>query len=150
MENEKAKKILQSIRYATVATVDQNDNPWSAPVWYVFKDGKLYWWSSKSSQHQRNIERNSKAFITIFDSTAPEGEGLGLYIKATVNSVAEEILDTIIELYNSSTMVFKLDRENTTGTAPTRLYEAVAVETWLNDGKTENGFWEDIRVPISS
>lgn len=73
-----AKNILATIRYATISTVDDNGKPWAAPVWYVYDEGNIYWWSSAESQHSKNVESNGEAYITVFDSTVPEGDGVGL------------------------------------------------------------------------
>lgn len=83
MTSEQVKDILSSVRYATLSTTDESSKAWAAPVWYVFDEQKtLYWWSPINSQHSRNIERSSEVHITVFNSTTPEGEGLGLYIRA--------------------------------------------------------------------
>lgn len=146
---EKASTILSSIRYATISTVDDNGKAWAAPVWYVYDDKQtIYWWSPTATQHSKNIERNDDVYITIFDSTAPEGEGLGLYIRAKASIVPDEKLERVIDLYNQSTKIFKLNRENTTGDAPTRLYEALPDTIQINDGIEEDGFYQDIRRDI--
>lgn len=138
--------ILSSVRYATISTADENGKGWAAPVWYVFDEEKnLYWWSSIDSQHSKNIGRDGEVYITIFNSSAPEGEGLGLYIRANAEQVPDEKLDKVIELYNSTTTQFKLDRENTTGNAPTRLYQATPTSIQVNDGIETDGFYQDIR-----
>lgn len=143
--------ILSRIRYATLSTVDENGRAWAAPVWYAFEktdDIILYWWSSIDSQHSRNIARSSDVYITIFDSTAPEGDGLGLYIRAVAEQIPDDRLDAAIECYNTTTRQFKLNHENTTGIAPTRLYRARAVTIQVNDGRESDGFYQDVRRDI--
>lgn len=150
LTDEQVKDILSTVRYATISTVDEQGNAWGAPVWYVFDEtNTLYWWSPINSQHSQNIERGNSAYITIFNSTAPEGEGLGLYIRANTEQVSDNKLDKIIELYNSTTTQFKLNRENTTGNAPTRLYQAEPITTQVNDGTETDGFYQDIRRDIA-
>jgi uncharacterized protein YhbP (UPF0306 family) len=147
--NDKGKKILEQIRYATISTIDETGAPWAAPVWYVFdEDYNIYYWSPTEAQHSKNIGTNPNVYVTVFDSTLPEGEGIGLYLRASVGEVPEDELDYAIERYNSSTKVFKLDRENCTGNAPTRIYKAVTKEGWTNDGITKDGFYIDKRVSI--
>lgn len=147
--NEKVKTMLQTIRYATISTVDKNGKPWAAPVWYVFdNEENIYWWSPIDSQHSKNIAHNSDIYITIFDSTAAEGDGFGLYMRAEVGVVANNELDSAISLYNQSTEVFKLGQENCTGTAPTRIYKATVAQWWVNDGVEQNGFYIDKRVQV--
>ncbi|HMS50634.1 MAG TPA: pyridoxamine 5'-phosphate oxidase family protein [Candidatus Saccharibacteria bacterium] len=147
--NEKGKKILEQIRYATISTVDENGAPWAAPVWYVFDDNfDIYWWSPLETQHSKNISANPNIYVTIFDSTLPEGEGVGLYLRAQASVISDEELSPAIERYNNSTNVFKLDRDNCTGSAPTRIYKAVTKEGWTNDGVAKDGFYIDKRVSL--
>lgn len=148
--NNQTKDIFSRIRYATLSTADENGKAWAAPVWYVFDEQQtLYWWSPVNSQHSRNIERSSEVYITIFNSTAPEGEGLGLYVRAKAEQVPDEKLDEVIKQYNSTTKKFKLNRENTTGNAPTRLYQATPITIQVNDSVETDGFYQDIRLDVA-
>jgi len=146
--NDKGKKVLEQIRYATISTIDGTSTPWAAPVWYVFDKDAIYWWSPVDSQHSKNIDLNSNVYITIFDSTAPEGDGFGLYLKAEARQVNEDELETVIALYNASTKIFKLNRENCSGSAPTRVYKATIAQRWVNDGNEQDGFYIDQRVSL--
>lgn len=147
--NDKGKKILETIRYATISTVDETGAPWAAPVWYVFDDNfDIYWWSPLEAQHSKNISNNPNIYATVFDSTLPEGEGVGLYLRARAGEISDDELDAAIERYNNSTKIFKLNRENCTGSAPTRIYKAVTREGWTNDGVTKDGFYIDKRVSL--
>ncbi len=146
---EKAKKMLETIRYATISSVDESGEPWAAPVWYVFDDNfNVYWWSPIDSQHSKNIASNSNIYITIFDSTASEGNGLGIYLRSEARVVENDELDLAIDLYNQSTNVFKLSRENCTEDAPTRIYKATTTQRWINDGIEQDGFYIDQRVQL--
>lgn len=144
--NDKILKIIDSVRYATISTVDTNNNPWAAPVWYVYDDDTIYWWSPIESQHSKNIEHNPNVYITIFDSTVPEGDGLGVYISAVASEVESDLLGQVIDLYNTSTKIFKLNPENTSGNAPTRLYKAVIKSSWINSSSETNGAYTDTRI----
>lgn len=146
--NDKVKTLLQTIRYATISTIDEDNKPWAAPVWYVFDEKSIYWWSPVDSQHSKNIVHNSNIYVTVFDSTVPEGDGFGLYMRAEAGVIAADELDSAIDLYNQSTKIFKLNRENCTDNAPTRMYKAVIKERWVNDGTEQNGFYIDQRVGL--
>ena len=142
-------KILRDNRYMTVSTVDQDGMPWAAPVWYAHdNNGNFYWWSPIESQHSRNIKNNSNVYLTIFNSKAAEGDGLGLYIQATATELPKEELDAIIELYNSTTSIFKMSRLNCSGDAPTRLYKAIPSKIWHNDGLERDEHYTDIRKAL--
>lgn len=147
--NDQISKILSSTRYATISTVDVDGNPWAAPVWYVVDDAlNMYWWSPLESQHSLNIQNNNSVFITLFDSSAVEGEGLGLYIRSTVTEVPDSEIDTALELYNSSFMIIKIEHGECTGDAPTRLYKASPKQFWVNRGKEVGDFYIDYRESI--
>lgn len=146
---EKIKTLLQSIRYATISTIDKTGAAWAAPVWYVFdEDHNIYWWSPTEAQHSKNIIDNPDVYITIFDSTTPEGDGFGLYMRAEAGVLTDDELDSAISLYNQSTTIFKLDPENCTGNAPTRIYKATVTQRWVNDGVEQDGFYIDKRVQV--
>lgn len=147
--DEKVKTLLQTIRYATISTIDSDGKPWAAPVWYVFdEDHNIYWWSPTEAQHSKNIADNPDVYITVFDSTAPEGDGFGLYMRAEAGVVAGDELDSAISLYNQSTKIFKLSRKNCTDDAPTRMYKANILQKWVNDGTEQDGFYIDKRVQV--
>jgi predicted pyridoxine 5'-phosphate oxidase superfamily flavin-nucleotide-binding protein len=147
--NEKVKTLFQSIRYATISTIDKDGKPWAAPVWYVSDiDNTIYWWSPLDAQHSKNIAHNPDIYITIFDSTAPEGDGFGLYLQAEARITTDNELDLAISLYNQTTKIFKLNRENCTGNAPTRIYKATVSQRWVNDGIEQDGFYIDQRVQL--
>jgi general stress protein 26 len=142
-------KLLSSSRYATLSTVDQSGDPWAAPVWFVHDDQNIYWWSPTDTVHSKNISLNGKVYITIFNSGASEGDGSGLYIRASADLVEDWDVDKIIDLYNTSTEIFKLDRKNCTGNAPTRLYKATPQKIWVNKGEEIDGFYSDFRETIT-
>ena len=142
-------KILHDNTYATISTVDTEGRPWAAPVWYVRdKDMNLYWCSPLSSQHSKNIESNADVYITIFNSVANEGDGVGLYFRALASEIEESEIDTVMSLYNESTQTFKLNKSNCSGLAPTRLYKATPSELWINRGKQNGNYYEDFREKL--
>lgn len=147
--HEEIEKILDSNHYATISTVDEKGQPWAAPVWFVYDENKtLYWWSSIASQHSVNIAHNSNVYITIFDSTVKEGDGFGLYIRAEASVVTDDELESVSELYNKSTSVFKLNQSDISGDAPTRFYKAAPKVMWVNRGKEVGEFYEDYREKL--
>ncbi len=144
--NDDIRKIVRSTRYLTISTVDSEGRPWAAPVWFVVDDQlHFFWWSPSSSVHSHNISANKDVYLTLFDSSVPEGEGLGLYVRAEAAEINDHELDAVIDMYNASTMIFKLDRENCTGTAPTRLYKASPKQIWTNRGKETDEYYIDYR-----
>jgi general stress protein 26 len=136
---EKAKNILNTIRYITIATVDGNGQPWNSPVSASLSCGNFYWASSKKNQHSKNIVDNGKAFIVVYDSTAPEGTGEGVYIKAEACEISDR---------NDIRQIAPNDIEEYSGRSHRRLYRATPLEAWLNDEGELDGKYMDIRVKI--
>lgn len=58
-----AVEIIKQNMYATIATVDNEGQPWASPVFVVY-DNELsfYWASGRSSQHSRNIKTQPRFF----------------------------------------------------------------------------------------
>jgi len=85
-----AQKILDAIEYATVATTNDEGEPWNTPVFYAHDGYTLYWSSHPDSVHSKNIAANNKAFIVIYNSKATQGEGMGVYIRARVRVLEDK------------------------------------------------------------
>ncbi len=131
---KKAKEIIEKVIYITVATVDEMEQPWNSPV-YAAHDGayNFYWVSDRDSQHSRNIRHNPKIFFVLYDSTATEGTGEGVYVQGG----AQEVTD---EREIAQALLFYYGRENTTsgdvqnylGEHPRRIYKAVPEKVWMS------------------
>jgi hypothetical protein len=121
------KAILEKIRYINLATVSEDGSPWNTPVSASHdKELNFLWGSSPDNVHSKNIRRDGRVFVTVYDSTVPEGTGEGLYLVG----LAEEIGPL------EGTAVFK--------------YKFVPKQAWINDeSKNEDGSYKhDIRVEL--
>lgn len=138
---KRAKEILSTIKYATIATVSEDGKPSNSPVAHsVDGDLTIYWASDKNSQHSQNIRANENVAVVIYDSTAPEGTGEGLYFEATAIEIntPEEII-----AHGESP-------EKLLGDAIRRFYKATPLRAWMNDVEEKDGhFVRDCRVEIS-
>lgn len=146
---QKAKATFERIIYATIATADKNGQPWNSPVRYYSDDDlNIYWFSDKQNQHSQNIRANDKAFIVIYDSTAPEGDGEGLYIEVSACEIddPEEIKLALSLKQESSTET----PDDFAGNAIRRVYKAQPQRVWMNDAEMQDGvFVRDYRVELS-
>jgi uncharacterized protein YhbP (UPF0306 family) len=89
-----ARAIIDSNRYLTLGTADENGVPWVSPVWYAPDEYRqLFWVSSPEARHSRNVATRPQVSIVIFDSQAPVGTGQGVYMSA----VAEELTGNDVE-----------------------------------------------------
>jgi len=146
--NKRAKEIVKTIIYATLATVDEAGNPLNSPVRYNFdSDMNIYWVSDKEGQHSKNIRKNGKAFIVIYDSTVPEGQGEGLYLEC----IASEVND-VEEVKRYRTIKKGPDWDGPDdffGDVVRRVYKAVPKRVWVNDAEMDgNVFVRDTKVEI--
>ncbi|MFZ2763749.1 MAG: pyridoxamine 5'-phosphate oxidase family protein [Minisyncoccia bacterium] len=122
-----AVQILREIKYMTIATVCADGSPWNSPVAHSpLKDLIFCWGSTEDSIHSQNIRREKRVFVVIYDSTAPEGAGEGVYMKGE----AEE-LDEVEGLI--------------------RMYRFIPQQIWINDAeKDDNGnYLKDFRVELN-
>lgn len=146
---KKAKEVFKKIRYITLATVSEDGIPWNSPVWYAKDaDYNLYFGSPKNTQHSQNIRANGKAFVVIYDSTAPEGTGFGVYMTAKVTELntPEEIKKGIAAIWGKRGK--DKDPKEFAGGADLRLYKVMPIEIWVNDAEMKNGNYLDYRIPI--
>jgi hypothetical protein len=122
-----AREILAKIHYINLATVNEDGSPWNTPV-SASHDGQLnfFWGSSPDNVHSKNIKRDGRVFVTVYDSTVPEGTGEGLYLAGRAEEMGPE-----------------------TGTAIYR-YKFTPERAWINDeAKNEDGSYKhDIRIEM--
>lgn len=146
--NQKAKEILAKIQYATVATVTPDGKPWNSPVAHeIDEQYNIYWFSDKENQHSKNVRENPYAFIVIYDSTVPEGEGEGVYIEADVQELNDA--DDINQIRNAKKGKVVDDAQEFLGDAIRRCYKATPKRMWMNDAEEKDGvFLRDYRVEI--
>lgn len=147
--NAKVADILKTIRYATIATADKNGKPWNSPVAYAFDDQlNLCWVSDKQNQHSQNIRANKQVFIVIYDSTVPDGEGVGVYIDASAVELVDP--DEIIRIRKIKKGAdYDVDSNEFLGDSVRRMYKATPVHIWVNDAEIQNEvFIRDYRAEL--
>lgn len=146
--NSEAKSILDSIKYATIATVSADATPWNTPVasFHFADDYILYWASWQDNQHSRNIRANSKMFVVVYDSTPADGSPTaGVYMQGEAYELTDE------QQVMQAALVFKGDPYNPSdgkqylGEYPRRIYKFVPGKIWMNDGDELNGNFIDVR-----
>jgi len=152
MNTSTAQQILRTIQYATIATSDEQGNPWNTPVFCAFDDdSNIYWSSHPDSVHSLNIANNHKAFIVFYSSPAGEGKGSGLYMNTDVRALEnlEEIKLALTLLGERRGKPF-LHIEKYIGSGTQRIYKAIPSKCWINDtDRDEDGdFIRDYRIEI--
>ena len=146
--NAKAKVILDAIKYATLATVSSDGNPWNSSVYYVVDENyNLYWASYTESQHSQNIRASGKVFIAVYDSTVPWGTGTGVFIQARAREVTEQQeIAKACRLRQARVPEANQPPENFMGDKPRRIYRATPQQIWINQDGEVDGNFIDVRV----
>ncbi|MEO6761258.1 MAG: pyridoxamine 5'-phosphate oxidase family protein [Candidatus Saccharimonadales bacterium] len=147
---KRAIKIIKSINYATIATASKGGIPWNSPVAHNYDEQlNIYWFSDKNNHHSRNVRDNTRVFIVIYDSTAPEGEGEGVYIQATAKELSdpEEIM---FARRIKKGPGYDKPADDFLGDSVRRVYKATPEHIWINDAEEKNGvFLRDFRKELS-
>lgn len=128
----RALELLNGPPYFNVAT-ESGGQPWNTPIWATRdQDLNLYWSSWVEAVHSRNIEKNPRVFLTLFDSTRKRGTNnmRCLYLQGTAAAVVEldEARKAAGLLYPGE--VAQLD--DFLGNGKKRFYRATPARAWLN------------------
>jgi uncharacterized protein YhbP (UPF0306 family) len=141
---EKAKKIISDNIYMTIATATSDGIPWISPLFFAYDEKyNLYWVSEKNSKHSNLIRNNPKIAIVIFDSTAPIGDGDGVYLEATAEELSDvHTIKVAMKIYNPrlTTEEYKIKKiENVTNKAEWRIYKATPkkISTLMENSDTQ-------------
>lgn len=150
--NKKAKEIVKRILFMTIATCSDSGQPWNSPVYFAYDEKyNLFWASDKNAQHSKNIEENNNIFIVIYDSTVPEGQGEGVYVKAKAEALKDEK-----EIERALAILFtrknqdpkKRTSKEFLNEYPRRVYKAVPEKFWMNEDSSVDGNFIDIRTEV--
>ncbi|MCW6160498.1 MAG: pyridoxamine 5'-phosphate oxidase family protein [Candidatus Micrarchaeales archaeon] len=85
---ELVRKCMESTYYCTIAT-SENGSAWASPVAFAYdKDFNLYFVSSTSSRHMKNIARNSRIAVAIYTTVQKvAGPKIGVQLEGRVEIV---------------------------------------------------------------
>jgi PPOX class probable F420-dependent enzyme len=72
--NEDVRRILEGPNFAHIATVLPDGAPHSVPVWTLFEDGRIVFFTQTGSRKARNIERDPRVALSILDAENPYRE----------------------------------------------------------------------------
>jgi nitroimidazol reductase NimA-like FMN-containing flavoprotein (pyridoxamine 5'-phosphate oxidase superfamily) len=146
-----ARAIIDSNRYMTLGTADENGQPWVSPVWYAPAGYReLFWVSSPEARHSRNLATRPQLAIVIFDSTAAINTGgeHAVYMSAVADEPEGRELDRGIEIFSRRSEeqgARAWSRGDVVPPAPIRLYRAMVSEHFMLDPAVS----PDTRTPVS-
>ena len=84
-------RLLKGQSTLALASIGADGLPQVAPLFYVCGgDLRLYWFSSTSSEHSKNVERNRAAAVTVYVPTEQWQEIRGVQMRGVVSVVADD------------------------------------------------------------
>jgi len=83
-------RLISSQSTLALATSDDGGAPHVAPLFYLAQpDLCLYWLSSASSRHSRNLAKNPAAAVTVYRPTEEWRQICGVQMRGTVHVISE-------------------------------------------------------------
>jgi uncharacterized protein YhbP (UPF0306 family) len=90
---ERVHSLVSGQTTLALATADENSMPRTTPLFYLADDAlRLYWFSSRSSLHSRNLARNPQASVAIFPHAENWRQIQGVQMQGAVTIVADKKL----------------------------------------------------------
>ena len=126
--------ILDANLYLTLGTADLDGRPWTSPVYYAPAGGReFYWVSDTDARHSRNLAERPQVSMVIFDSTVAPYHGRAVYAVGEARELSGSDLDRALGAYPrpDGGGAAQVTREDVTGPAPYRLYQATASDMWV-------------------
>jgi len=147
-----ARGIIDANKYMTLATVGTDGSPWATPVFFT-PDGyrDLYWVSSPTARHSRNIFERASVAIVVFDSQVPIGGASAVYMRARAAEVPDGEIEASADRYASRFPDLKyFTPAELRAPAPYRLFRAEVAEhsVLIRGGDPEFGTGVDSRRDV--
>ena len=130
--NNRLAELLQLPPYYNIAT-EGNGQPWNSPVWAARDENfNLYWSSWVQAVHSKNIAKNPRVFLTLFDSSRERGTNnfRCLYLQCIAHEVTEQA-----EASRAFSLLYpgeSIDISDFMGQGQKRFYKAIPQSAWLN------------------
>ena len=147
---EHVTSIIKRVPYLTLATANKAGKPWNTPVFSAFDEHfHFFWASAPTSQHSKNINENNQVFAVIYDSSAAEATGEGVYIEGTARELTNktEIEDALKLLYKRKGHDPK-PVDHFMEPHPRRMYEFSPSHFWINRDEKFGGYHVDMRMEV--
>ena len=137
--------IIDANLYMVLGTADLRGSPWVSPVYFA-ADGyrDLLWVSKPGARHSMNIAARADVSIVVFDSSAPIGEGQGVYMSAVAEELGGDEATRGIETFSRRSLAHggvAWSIDDVRPPARHRLYRATVTEHFVLDAHDE-------RVPV--
>jgi len=84
LTKEEIEAVLKEATVARFCSFNKDGTIHAAPIWFMYKDGKIIMGTPAASQKARNVKRNSKVTVLI-DVEGPPVKGVLIYGEAELN-----------------------------------------------------------------
>jgi hypothetical protein len=132
-----ARRIIDTIRYVTIATADGDGRPWASPVWFVPASPTEFLWASDPvARHSRNIATRTDVALVICDSTVPIGGAEAVYVEAMAEELRGVDLEQAVTIFSHRSQEVGAPEWTVADVMPParfRLYRATASRIFVLD-----------------
>jgi uncharacterized protein len=145
-ELETIERFLRSQSTLSLATVDADGAVRVAPLFYLHESGpRLYWFSSASSAHSRNLARDAAAAVAVSHQTDEWRKIRGVQMRGTATRVRSRTVRAAVA--GRYTERFRLGKLFAVGMARATLYRFDP--TWLRyiDNARRFGYKFELTLP---
>ncbi len=150
---DRAKELLNTVRHASMATVNADGSPHNTPFFFLH-DSELkfiYWGSHPESLHCQNVTRTGQIFVVVYDAI----ERGGLYIRAEKGHMLEgselEKVLTVHNLFREKEGKEPLKVDYYSGDSPQRMWVAETAKFWINTEQrnSDGTIIKDYRIEVA-
>ncbi|OED42173.1 hypothetical protein AB833_07670 [Chromatiales bacterium (ex Bugula neritina AB1)] len=97
--HQQALDYIQSHHVLCLASTDTQQQPWVAPVYYIFSGGRFLFLSAAHTQHGRNMAANTKVAASIQEDYSGWTEIKGIQTAGIVRMVPTEQKEKVVQQY---------------------------------------------------
>jgi hypothetical protein len=149
----RAREVLNSVRNAAMATVNEDGSPHNTPYYFMADDSleHLYWVSFSETLHSQNVLRTGQIFVVLYEA-AKSG---GLYISADDVRITEgDELETALKIHNKCRArdgKESVEIKDYQGEKSQRMWVATTRQFWVNGTErgTDGRIIRDVRTEIT-
>jgi general stress protein 26 len=132
---QKAKEIIENVSYISLATTNENGDPWNTPLIAIHnKEYNFYWRSAKDANHSKNIETNEKVFFIIYYTEYSEWDARqAVYVQAKAVELSDESeISNVLPLLDKKSGASFGTTNQYLKDSPRRVYRAIPDKIWIN------------------
>lgn len=148
-----ARAVIDGNRYMVLGTSEPDGRARVSPVYYTHdRYLDVYWVSSPSAQHSRNVASRPNVAIVIFDSSVAPSETQAVYLQAIAAEVREADLaeQCAAAFRNIGGGARAFTPDELSGAATLRLYRAKVTEVAVHIRGSDPVYGQgiDMRMPV--